>query len=91
MNLNVTNIKIDNEYVDEVLWVKSGETSIHTGMTIGTPLKFNVDEYTLENPGETAIITVKTDNNIYRRKIMSKNLVIVESPAKSKTIEKYLY
>lgn len=66
MNLNVTNIQIDGENVNEVLWVKSGETSIHTGMTIGTPLKFNVDEYTLENPGETAIITVKTDNNIYK-------------------------
>ena len=66
MNLNVTNIQIDNEYVDEVLWVKFGETSIHTGMTLTTPLKFNVDEYDLNNPGETAIITVKTDNNIYK-------------------------
>ena len=66
MNLNVTNIQIDGENVNEVLWVKSGETSIHTGMIISTPLKFNVDEYTLENPGETAIITVKTDNNIYK-------------------------
>ena len=66
MNLNVTNIKIDNEHVDEVLWVKSGGTSIHTGMTLTTPLKFNIDEYTLENPGETAIITVRTDNGIYK-------------------------
>ena len=67
MNLEVVNIQIDGEYVNEVIWVKSGETSIHTGMSLTTPLNLKVDEYSLENPGETSIITVKTDKNVYKQ------------------------
>ena len=70
MNLLVTNIQIDYRYTNEVTWVKTNGASLRKGMTlkygIDNPLKFEIDEYTLENPGEIAVITVKTDNNIYK-------------------------
>ena len=66
MEFKINALQIDNKDVDKILWIKYNGRQISKNDILNEPLYLSIDNYSENSTGETAIITVKTDNNVYK-------------------------